>query len=200
MRKKILIIMSILLLGILLIGCEQTKKLPEMYIEIAELTEEELNILDIFGLKYDYEIYEYKVDENIKYREINLYEYKDGDWESIGGISGEVSKTTGRMLIYFNEDLTSFIVADQDEHGTNKYEMYLDKIDENLSKAGTHINEPTEIIYGEEIAIKAAIFTSQNEVYIMGLDYIFDETKNSELDKHDKVYAVTVLFDDEVHE
>lgn len=200
MKKNILIIMTILLIGILVIGCEEVEKLPDMYINLGELTEEEKDILDLFNLKYNYEIYDYNVDENVKYREINLYEFKDGKWENLGSVSGQQDGTKGRILMYFDDEYTSFVVSEQDENGYTQYEMDLDKLDGNLAKVGTHIVEPTEIIYGEEIGIKIAILSSQDGVSIMKLDHFFDKVDDFDLDKHEKVYGVTIMFDDKVHE
>lgn len=204
MKKKSLIFVFFIFL-FLFIGCDiennsNNKENFDMYIDISELTEEEENILDLVALEKDFEIYEYKVDDDVKYKEINLYEFKDNNWEEIGSISGEHNSTTGRILIYFNDDVTSFIISEEDENGNTIYEMNLDKLDKNLSRSGTRINEPTEIVYGEEIGIKILILSSQNEIKIMGIDYIFDEENKFELDKHEKVYGVTIMFDNKAHE
>ncbi len=76
-----------------------TEKSPDqMYIEEAQLTEEEKAIAELLGLNQDYRLFDFEVDDTVKSMQINTYELTDGQWHMIAGGGGQAFEDSeGRL-------------------------------------------------------------------------------------------------------
>ena len=101
--KELIIIVSIV--GMLsMVGCSNTEKTVEkMYIESAQLTEEEEKIAALLGLNTQQQIYDFVLDETVQSIQVNTYRLIDGEWKLETGGGGQAfSDTTGRIALSFD--------------------------------------------------------------------------------------------------
>lgn len=192
-----------LISGILLVvmamsftGCQPVQKevKPAMYIERAQLTEEEQNITEL--LDADAQIYDFVLDETVQTIQINTYELKDGKWELISGGGGQAFQdTTGRLALEFDNLAEGLSTAIQSENsaGGSKYETELEEEKEGMTRGSTALFETKEIIYEQEIPLVIQVCTSKDIIHSHTVDYYFTPEQYG-LQGYEHVYAITVLF------
>lgn len=193
--KKILALW--LLLTLLLCGCAESG--PAMYIRPAELTEEELAIVDLMGIDMERKIYDFKVDETVQRISINAYELIDGKWDLFFGGGGRVfTDTEGRMLLDF-ENLEEGLRESIQSENCNGSTSWKSDAWEDLSgtqRATSLLAQQTEIVYEQEIPLAVQIVTTKNEIRSYDPSFFF-HPEDYEKYGYDHVYAVTVLFSQE---
>ena len=80
MKKAITITISIIALC-LVAACSGDEPAAEsMYIEPAQLTDEEQDIAELLGLNSDYLIYDFVLDGTAQGIQFNTYELENGEW------------------------------------------------------------------------------------------------------------------------
>ena len=102
MKKLMVIVLAIV--GMLsMAGCAEKEKNEEkMYIEPAQLTEEEEEIASLLGLNTEQRIYDFTLDESVQSIQVNTYRLIDGEWKLEAGGGGQAfSDTTGRIALGF---------------------------------------------------------------------------------------------------
>lgn len=100
MKRAWAMLLSVLLI-FTLSACTQSNT-HQMYIEEAQLTEEEQNIANLLGVNQDYRLYDFKLDDTVKSIQINTYELTDGKWHLVSGGGGlSFEDSCGRFALSF---------------------------------------------------------------------------------------------------
>ena len=68
-----------------LIACGNTAKKPALYIEKAQLSEQEESIAKLLGANSEQLIYDFKLDNTVTSVQINTYVLINGEWKPISG-------------------------------------------------------------------------------------------------------------------
>ena len=196
---KKLIVLMLAMVGLLsMVGCSDIEKTAEkMYIEPAQLTEEEEKIAALLGLDTQQKIYDFVLDETVQSIQVNTYRLMDGEWKLETGGGGQAfSDAKGRIALSFERLDEGIRIAIQSEHtgGSTKYNS---ERNEDLNEIGSYttsiLSEKTEFAYEEEIPLAVQIITSKNEVVSYQVDY-FNSPEEYEKFGYEGVFAITVRF------
>lgn len=170
---------------------------PEMYVEKAQMTEEEQLIAGLLGSSDSNQlIYDFKVGENTNTMEINTYVLKDGNWSMVSGGGQIFTDETGRLALSFENLAEGLRVAVQSEHngGSNSYEAMSEEVDPTIMGMSTSIlTEKTELVYDVEQPLVVQIATSKNEIRTYTVDHFF-QPEVYEAENYEQVYAITLRF------
>ena len=197
MKKLIIIVLAIVGM-ISMVGCSDTEKtVDKMYIEPAQLTEEEEKIAALLGLNTQQQIYDFVLDETVQSIQVNTYRLIDGEWKLETGGGGQAfSDATGRIALSFERLDEGIRIAIQSEHSGGSTE-YDSERNEDLNEIGGYatsiLSEKTEFAYEEEIPLVVQIITSKNEVVSYQVDY-FNSPEEYEKFEYEGVFAITVRF------
>lgn len=197
--KRVITCMLVLSLALLLCACGGEQK-PAMYIEPAQLTEEETNIVQLLGFNLEQKIFDFKVDETVQVMNISVYELVDGQWDAfIGGqehSNGRVfTDPKGRIALTFDHLGDGIREALQSENysGSTAMDIIRDPDPEGTSWATSLLSRQEEIRYEEEIPLAIQIVTTKNEIRSFDTSYFFHPEEYEQYG-YDHVYAVTVMF------
>ena len=197
MKKLIVLVLAII--GLLsMVGCSDLEKtVGKMYIEPAQLTEEEEKIAVLLGLDTQQKIYDFVLDETVQSIQVNTYRLMDGEWKLEAGGGGQAfSDVEGRIALSFERLDKGLRTAIQSEHtgGSTKYDS---ERNEDLNEIGSYttsiLSEKTKFVYEEEIPLAVQIITSKNEVVSYQVDY-FNSPEEYEKFGYEGVFAITVRF------
>ena len=197
MKKLIVLVLAIVGM-ISMIGCSDTEKTAvKMYIEPAQLTEEEEKIAALLGLNTQQKIYDFVLDETVQSIQVNTYRLIDGEWKLETGGGGQAfSDATGRIALSFERLDEGIRIAIQSEHSDGLTE-YDSERNEDLNEIGSYatsiLSEKTEFAYEEEIPLVVQIITSKNEVVSYQVDY-FNSPEEYEKYGYEGVFAITIRF------
>ena len=170
--------------------------LDQMYIEEAQLTEEEKNIAELLGLNQEYRLYDFSLDDTVKSMQINTYELIDGEWHIVAGGGGQAFEDAeGRLALGFDNLADGLRIAIQSEHnnGSTSYFKESENDITGMGYATSVLSDKQEIVYDQEIPLVIQIITSKNEVHSYVVDYFFQPEEYEKYD-YEYVYAITVLF------
>lgn len=198
--KKVLTTLLSLLIVIVLCGCTskvmKDNKGYEMYIKVAQLTEEEQSIADLLGANTEQHIFDFVLDDTVQSMQINTYELVDGDWKLVRGEGGQVSTDIeGRIALAFVKITDDLRVAIQSDHtvSATSYKEEFDYEFPDMGYATSTLSDKTEITYEEEIPLVIQIITSKNEISTYNVEY-FENPEEYEKLGYEHVYAITVRF------
>ena len=126
MMKRIWALLLGVVLSVSLTACAENN-LDQMYIEEAQLTEEEKNIAELLGLNQEYRLYDFSLDDTVKSMQINTYELIDGEWHIVAGGGGQAFEDAeGRLALGFDNLADGLRIAIQSEHNNSRtYQMML---------------------------------------------------------------------------
>ena len=197
MKKLMVIVLAIV--GMLsMAGCaDKEKNEKKMYIETAQLTEEEEEIASLLGLNTEQRIYDFTLDESVQSIQVNTYRLIDGEWKLEAGGGGQAfSDTTGRIALGFERLDEGNRIAIQSEHTDGSTE-YNSERNEDLNEIGSFVTSvlsgKTEVVYEKEIPLAVQIITSKNEVVSYQVDYFHSPEEYEKLG-YEGVFAITVRF------
>lgn len=194
--KRVITCMLVLSLALLLCACGGEQK-PAMYIEPAQLTEEETDIVNLLGINQGQRIFDFKVDETVQVMNISVYELVDGQWDAfIGGHGSRVfTDSKGRIALTFDHLGDGIREALQSENysGSTAMDIIRDPDPEGTSWATSLLSHQEEIRYEEEIPLAIQVVTTKNEIRSFDTSYFFHPEEYEQYG-YDHVYAVTVLF------
>ena len=197
MKKLIVLVLAIVgMIG--MIGCSDTEKTAvKMYIEPAQLTEEEEKIAELLGLNTQQKIYDFVLDETVQSIQVNTYRLIDGEWKLETGGGGQAfSDVEGRIALSFERLDKGLRIAIQSEHTDGSTEFKNESngdLNEIGSFATSVLSEKTEFVYEEEIPLAVQIITSKNEVVSYQVDY-FNSPEEYEKFGYEGVFAITIRF------
>ena len=188
----------IVVMGILLsfTACNVKEKLPDMHIEKAQLTQEEVNILELLGAADAYTFYDFQVNNKIKAIQINTYELKNGKWSLIFGGGGRTFADAGGRIALSGENIAEgcrIAIQGENNMGSHSYTTEIIKGQEDLKKITAYLTDIEEIIYEEEIPLVIQIQTSKNTISSYNVEYFYQPEEYSKYD-YEHVYAITVRF------
>lgn len=197
MKRFLLAALTLCLL--LLCGCSE--RLPAMYIQPAQLTQAETDMMELLDMEGQQKIYDFKVDENIQRIELNGYELIDGEWQQFFGGGGRTfTDTEGRIALRFENIREGLWEAIQSEsyNGHTGWESTAGKDEEETgtSQTSTMLTDLQEIVYEEEIPLAVQIVTSGDMIRTFDTTYFFHPEEYEEYG-YDHVYAVTIRFSQE---
>lgn len=183
---------------ICMIGCSDTSETTDkMYIEPAQLTEEEEQIAALLGLNTKQRIFDFVLDETVQSIQVNTYRLIDGEWKLETGGGGQVfSDVKGRIALGFERLDEGIRIAIQSEHtgGSTEYESERNEDLEEIGGYATSIlSEKTEFEYEEEIPLAVQVITSKNEIVSYRVDY-FNSPEEYEKLGYEGVFAIAVKF------
>lgn len=197
MKKWIAVLLVITaMLGVL--GCAGTKEQQgKMYIEPAELTQEEEKIAALLGLNTKHRIFDFVLDEKVQSIQMNTYRLVDGEWKLETGGGGQAfTDAKGRIALGFERLDEGHRIAIQSEHtgGSTEYESGRNT---DLAEIGGYatsvLAEKTEFTYEEEIPLVIQIITSKNEIVTYQTDYFYSPEEYQKLG-YEGVFALTIRF------
>ena len=174
--KKLMVVVLVTIGMISMVGCSDTPKTAEkMYIEPAQLTEEEEKIAALLGLNTEQRIFDFELDESVQSIQVNTYRLIDGEWKLETGGGGQAfSDTEGRIALAFERLDEGIRIAIQSEHTGGSTE-YKSERNEDLNEIGSFatsvLSEKTEFEYEEEIPLAVQVITSSNQVVSYQVDY-----------------------------
>ena len=194
-------VFALLLLMALLAGCS-AEAAPAMYIQPAELNEEEEAIAELLGADTDQHLFDVVLDGTAKTVSVNTYVLEDGKWELVtggGGMALKEGEKKGRMAFGFEDLRGEYREAVQfgKDFTAVKYGSP-EEIDdpEGMGRTTSFLSNRTEIVYGQEIPLAIQINTTKNEVISYFTDYFFRPEEYEKLG-YEHVYALTVTFSQE---
>lgn len=191
------ILVGILVLSAALLpACQSTSRLPDMYIEKAQLTKEEAKIADLLGADSGQLIYDFTLDETVQSVQVNMYELIDGKWVMNSGGGGQAfSDKEGRLALGFENLAEGLRIALQSEHGSGAaaYSTEGEEQTVAMSRTTSSLSHLAEITYEQELPLAVQILTSQNRVNSYDVEYFFTP---GEYEKYgyEHVYAITIRF------
>ncbi len=189
------------LLALVLGGCSAKADTPAMYIQPAELTEEEESVAKLLGADTDQHLFDVVLDGTAGKVSVNIYELVDGKWKQFSGGGGialvDDVEQKGRMAFGFEDLRSDFREALQfgknfsavSWHGPEEE----DEQPEGMSRATSFLSNRTEIVYERQIPIAVQINTTKNEVTSYDPEYFFQPEEYAKFG-YEHVYALTVLF------
>lgn len=203
MKRGIVILTAALLLA--LAGCGQgveqdgkTAEGNEMYIEPAQLNEDEKKMAQLLGGMEGQTIFDFSADDTVRSLIITTWKLEDGQWVEYMLDSQRLDESSGRIALSF-EDLTAGCrIAVQTQSGFSASTRH-GEADEELEGMGcttAYLPQRKEIEYGEDIALVIQTFTDKNEVISYDPDY-FEHPEEYEKLGYECVFAVTACFSQE---
>lgn len=198
--KKIFALFA--LLALVLCGCSSAEAAPVMYIQPAELNEEEEAVAKLLGADTDQHLFDVVLDGTAKKVSVNTYVLEGGEWKLVTGGGGMALKEgvkEGRMAfgfedlrgecreaLQFGKDFTAVKYGSPDEPDDP----------EGMGRATALLSGRTEIVYEREIPLAVQINTTKNEVHSYDPEYFF-QPEEYEKFGYEHVYALTVTFSQE---
>ena len=183
---------------ICMVGCSDTPEtVNKMYIEPAQLTEQEEQIAALLGLNTKQCIFDFVLDDTVQSIQVNTYRLMDGEWKLETGGGGQAfSDAKGRIALGFERLDESIRIAIQSEHtgGSTEYKSERNKdLEEIDASATSFLSQKTEITYEEEIPLALQVITSKNEIVSYTVDY-FNSPEEYEKLGYEGVFAITIRF------
>ena len=194
--KKILALCA--LMALVLCGCG-AEAAPPMYIQPAELTEEEEAIAKLLGADTEQHLFDVVLDGTAKKVSVNTYVLKDGKWELVTGGGGMALKEgvkEGRMAFGFEDLRSEYREAVQfGKDFTAVSYGSPDEIEdpEGMGRAMSLVAGRTEIVYEKEIPLAIQVNTTKNTIISYDPEYFFQPEEYEKLG-YEHVYALTVTF------
>lgn len=196
--KRLIALFFVITAMICIVGCSDTpEKVNKMYIEPAQLTEEEERIAALLGLNTKQRIFDFVLDETVQSIQVNTYRLIDGEWKLETGGGGQAfSDAKGRIALGFERLDDGICIAIQSEHTGGSTE-YKSERNEDLAEIGgfatSILSEKKEFNYEEEIPLAVQVITSKNEIVSYQVDY-FNSPKEYEKLGYEGVFAITIRF------
>ena len=192
--KKWIVTVLMMVGMISMVGCSDTPKTDEkMYIEPAQLTEEEEKIARLLGLNTEQRIFDFELDETVK----STYRLIDGEWKlETGGGDQAFSDPDGRIALAFDRLDEGIRITMQSDHtgGSTEYKSERNEdLDEIGSFATSVLSEKTEVYYEEEIPLAVQVITSNNQIMSYQVDYFHSPEEYEKLG-YEGVFAITIRF------
>ncbi|MEG1829670.1 MAG: hypothetical protein RR309_09685 [Cellulosilyticaceae bacterium] len=177
-------------------ACTSREIVPKMYINQAELTKEEKNIVNLMGTNLNNKIFDFTVDETIKAIQINTYKLQGDKWQVISGGGGHVlDDSEGRIALTFENIAKGMRTTLQSENTNSSVAHTIPTTDEfaDMGRATSYLSNDTEIEYEKEIPLIIQISTTKNEISSYSVEY-FNHPEEYQKLGYEYIYAVTVMF------
>ncbi len=193
--KKLASIFAVIAILCSMTACasSQTSE-KEMYIQKAELSEEEQSILAFVGSEKPPYILDFLVDDTVQSLQINTYELQGNQWKMISGGGGtQMNETKSRMAFTF-DNIGLGLRIGVEHKGFNSYQAENDFDFAGLSTTTSYLTDRTTIEYEKEFPLVIQIHTSKDTISSLNPEYAFYEPQAYADKEYEKVYAITCLF------
>ena len=179
-------------------GGEQQAREPEMYIEPAQLNEDEKKISRLLGGMEGQAIFDFSVDDSVQSLIITTWKLEDGQWTEYMLDSQRLDGGFGRIALGF-EDITKgcrITVQTRSGFSAGSSDGAADQELEGMGRTTAYLAQRREIKYGEDTALAIQTFTDKNEVISYDPEY-FEHPEEYEKLGYEGVFAVTACFSQE---
>lgn len=185
----------LLLCGMIFSMAACKSKEETMYIEPAQLSEEEKNIGNLLGVDKNHVIYDFAVGDDVQTMEVNVYRLVDGKWDMISKDSQEFYDRTGRLALSYDKIAEGVRIALQNDakNGSASYEPIIEDDFSKMTVATNKLDSRTELVFEKEMPLVLQIMTSKNEIRTSSTEQFF-EPDMLEKQGHEYIYAITVRF------
>lgn len=200
MKKALLLLMAALMLPALsaCAGEARQDREPEMYIEPAQLNEDEEKMAQLLGGMDGQHIFDFSVDDSVQSLSIKLWKLEDGEWTDWQADRQMLIEGSGRIALGF-EDITEgcrIAVQTQSDFSASSGSREADEELSAMSRTTSYLTEREEIAYDKEIPLAIQIFTDKDSVSSYDVKY-FEHPEEYEKLGYEGVFAVTVCFSQE---
>ena len=191
--------LKFLLLGISLLTLTACGKSQEavMYIEEAQLTEEEKNILKLANCNENLLIYDANLDSKAQSYRVTTYELKDGKWEMIASSAGAIRDSKIRISLKFDKisDGINMGMVSENSSGNTSY-IPEEKLEtEGMGVVTSSLHQLSEISYGEEISLVGQVISKKDTIEFNLDDY--NKPEEIERKDYEHVYYIVIEFSNE---
>lgn len=198
MKKIIILLISVLLIGCTAIKDTSNDNDNKMTLKLAELTENEQKLVNFFSVDGKTVYLEYNVDDTVKSIKLKVYDLKGSDWETITASSMPIQGLNGKLLIHYENLSKGFKYMFDNETGTGTISWDIP----DFSKEGTRSSETfsgeTEIVLNEEIAIAQEVMTKQSSLATMNLKESIKNPDHYGKQAVEAVRILTITFSDSI--
>ena len=146
MKKRFSGIVLLLLLAVGLTACGQAKSTIRPS-EFSKETQKALSIVDD-----ELAFFDYAVDETIRSKSINIWQYKDGQWVSAGQTFGDLDEQKGQIAIRLNAASSDIFEITDSGYTKCSSKSVVDFLTD-VSQSSKRLGEPTTITAGTEIPL-----------------------------------------------
>lgn len=182
-------------LAVLLSACGKAPA-PRMYIEAAQLTEQEQNIIDLLAPTPAAPLYDFSLDDTVAHIQVNVYELIDGQWQPRNGsCDWALQDTNGRLVLSFEKIRNGLCVGIQSPQQQQHFSVSNDlpELEEGMGCATARLSSRTEVVYQQEIPLVVQILTTKNEIRTHGVDSFYHPEAFAQYG-YEHIYAITVMF------
>ena len=187
MRQRFGSIVLILLLAMGLTACSQAKST----IRPSEFSQETKKVLTI--VEDELVFFDYEVDETIRSKTVDIWQYQDGQWVSAGCAFGNLDSPKGRMAVRINKAGYDIYTINDDGFVRHSYDSQVD-FSQVSAQSAKRLGEPTAITAGVEIPLWVQLGYEDDRI----------DTRNATGDFRqadcDEGLAVTITFYEEAME
>lgn len=191
MKKRIGCMALVLLLVMGLAACGQREIKQSMTIQPSEFSEETRKVLTI--VEDELVFFDYEVDETIRSKTIDIWQYQDGQWVSTGCAFGNLDSPKGRMAVRINEAGYDIYTINDDGFVRHSYDSQVD-FSQVSAQSAKRLGEPTAITAGVEIPLWVQLGYADSKVEVGNAAGDFRQADC------DEGLAVTITFFEEAAE
>lgn len=182
-------------------GCAGEKRQspePELYIEPAQLNEDEEKMAQLLGGKAGQYIYDFSADDSVSSLRIRTWKLEDGEWTQWLVDRQMLTESSGRIALSFDDITMGCRIAVQTGSGfsATSGDREADEELSAMSRTTSYLTEREEITYDKEIPLAVQIFTDKDSVSSYDVKY-FEHPEEYEKLGYEGVFAVTVCFSQE---
>lgn len=179
-------------------GEEQRAREPEMYIEPAQLNEDEKKMAQLLGGLEGQTIFDFSADDSVRSLTITGWKLEDGEWKAQFMDGQRLDESSGRIALGFEDITAGCRIAVQTESGFNasSSDSGADEELEGMGRTTAYLSQRKEIKCGEETALVIQTFTDKNEVISYDPEY-FEHPEEYEKLGYEGVFAITARFSQE---
>lgn len=199
--KKLTALLLVIILALGISACAgdvpQAQE-PEMYIEPAQLNEDEEKMAQLLGGMDGQHIFDFSVDDSVQSLRIKLWKLEDGEWTDWQEDRQMLIEGSGRIALGF-EDITAgcrIAVQTGSDFSASSGSREADEALEGMGRTTAYLSQRREIEYDKEIALAIQTFTDKNEVISYDPEY-FEHPEEYEKLGYEGVFAITACFSQE---
>lgn len=200
MKKALLLLMAALMLPALsaCAGEARQDREPEMYIEPAQLNEDEEKMAQLLGGMDGQHIFDFSVDDSVQSLRIKLWKLEDGKWTDWQADRQMLTEGSGRIALGFDDITAGCRIAVQtgSDFSASSGSREADEALEGMGRTTAYLPQRREIEYDKEIALAIQTFTDKNEVISYDPEY-FEHPEEYEKLGYEGVFAITACFSQE---
>lgn len=196
MKKMLLLLAALFALNLsACVGGEEQARGSEMYIEPAQLNEDEKKMAQLLGGTEGQTIFDFSADDSVQSLLITVWKLENGEWKEQLVDSQRLDESSGRIALGFEDIAAGGRIAVQTQSGfsagTRSNEG--DEALEGMGRTTAYLSERKAIEYDKEIALAVQTFTDKNEVISYDPEY-FEHPEEYEKLGYDAVYAISACF------